>query len=307
MKVLGHIHAFNDEDVIDLSLRALANQTYPVQEILLVDNGSTDSTLKRTFPQNVTLIRHPENRGTSGAVATGFQYAIDKGYDWIWIIDADSAPRRDALEKLLSLYESFSPDVQAQTRLLASLPVEFTNHTPNHGIIFSKTKMMDRVQPGPGQEYYECDVAMWSGSLYRLEAVRSIGFPSADYFADCGEIEYGYRSKQRGYKAFVCLTSILMHNVAGQSMVFTSHRLGPLSLRLFEFSPLRCYYETRNRLNFWLYQYKDRDFVVVRRTLVLELWFLLNFLLRPRTHRRQIVACLRGIWDGIFKNMHHRY
>jgi GT2 family glycosyltransferase len=200
-----------------------------------------------------------------------------------------------------------SPDVQARTRLVASLPVEFTNHTANHGIVFSKTEMMDRVQPELAQEYYECDVAMWSGSLFRLKAVRKIGFPSANYFADWVEIKHGYRAKQHGYKTFVCLTSILMHNVAGQSMVFSPHRLGPLSLLLFEFSPLRCYYETRNRLNFWLYQYKDRNLVVARRTLVFEPWFLLNFLLRPRTHRRQIVACLRGIWDGIFKNMHHRY
>ncbi len=76
MKILGHIHTFNDEEVIDLSLQALLDQTYPLDEIVLVDNASTDGTLQRNFPSKVTIIRHTENLGTSGAVATGLQYGI---------------------------------------------------------------------------------------------------------------------------------------------------------------------------------------------------------------------------------------
>jgi rhamnosyltransferase len=178
---------------------------------------------------------------------------------------------------------------------------------PNHGIVFSAAKMMEQIQPAPGQEYYECDVAMWSGSLYRLDAVRAIGFPSADYFADWVEIEYGYRGKRHGYRAFVSLTSILVHNVGGQSMMFTSHRVGPFAVRTFEFLPLRCYYETRNRLYFWLHEYKEGDWVFVRRSLVAAVRFTANFLVRPRTHKKQIAACLRGMRDGIFGRMHHRY
>ena len=120
MKILGHIHSFNDEDVIERSLQALLDQTHPLHEIVIVDNGSTDRTLERVFPRPVTVIRHEENRGTSGAVVTGFQYALDHGYDWIWIFDADTAPRNDALEKLLSLYMTLGPKLRPQIRVLAS-------------------------------------------------------------------------------------------------------------------------------------------------------------------------------------------
>ena len=137
MRILGHIHTFNDEDVIDRSLGALLDQTYPVDEILLVDNGSSDGTLGRSFPDKVTVIRHQENQGTSGAVIAGFQYAIDRGYDWIWILDADSAPRKDALEKLVHLYQSFFPDLQGQLWRLASLPVDPTCHEPLHGFVLT--------------------------------------------------------------------------------------------------------------------------------------------------------------------------
>jgi hypothetical protein len=33
----------------------------------------------------------------------------------------------------------------------------------------------------------------------------------------------------------------------------------------------------------------------------------LNFVLRPRTHRAQIIASLRGVWDGLTGNIAARY
>ena len=83
MKILGHIHTFNDDDVIDRTVNRLMNQTHPLDKIIIVDNDSKDDTLNRTFPEKVTIIRHEENLGTSGTVHTGFKYALEKGYDWI--------------------------------------------------------------------------------------------------------------------------------------------------------------------------------------------------------------------------------
>src|SRR5688572_20770642 len=124
MRILGYIHTFNDEKVIERSLEAVSNQTHPVQEILVVDNASTDGTLRKLASKPVTLIKHSKNLGTSGAVVSGMQYAIDHRYDWIWIFDADSAPRKDSLAKLLELYNSLGPEFQEQVWLLSSLREE---------------------------------------------------------------------------------------------------------------------------------------------------------------------------------------
>ena len=64
MRVLAYIHTFNDADVIDRALDALLRQTRPPDAILLVDNASTDGTLDRTFPEQVSLIRNPTNLGS---------------------------------------------------------------------------------------------------------------------------------------------------------------------------------------------------------------------------------------------------
>ena len=277
MKILGHIHTFNDEEVIDLSLQALLDQTYPLDEIVLVDNASTDRTLQRSFPEKVTVIRHTENLGTSGAVATGLRYGIAHQYDFVWILDADCVAEKDALEKLVALYESFPIELKAQVWRLSSLPMErpkwavlegsvrlarFAGNTtpqPRHGIVFT-SRGYTRVAPIAGQAVYECDGTIWSGNLFKLSAVKKIGLPNPDYVLDWGEYEYGYVGKSHGYRAFMHQSSLLKHNITGISTAsFTTYRMGRVAFNMIEMPPIRCYYLVRNVLYFWLYEYGDRN------------------------------------------------
>lgn len=307
MRILGHIHTFNDEDVISRSMKALLDQTHALDEILIVDNASTDGTLDRTFPEIVTVVRHPENLGTSGAVVTGFQYALDHRYDWIWVFDADSAPRQDALARLLVLYDSLPPSVQEATRLLASLPMDCTTKTPYHGVVFDRDGFHQLRVEGD-EEYYEFDGGMWTGSLFKVDAVRKIGLPSSDYVLDWGEYEYGYKGKRAHLKAFMHLRSIVDHNIGGRtSLVLATGRLGPLSFPTIEFPAIRCYYFVRNTLYFWLHEYRPfclrRSISTFRETAL----FTLNFMTRPIARRTEWIACLMGMRDGILKNMGRRY
>src|ERR1700731_4469141 len=106
MRVLAHIHTMNDADVVEQLLEALRRQTRPPEAILVVDNASTDGTLNRTFPENVRIIRNPENLGTSGTVRIGLAHGLEHGFHWVWLFDADSVPEPDVLEKLLTFFES---------------------------------------------------------------------------------------------------------------------------------------------------------------------------------------------------------
>lgn len=308
MRILGHIHTFNDEEVIDQSLQALLDQTYPVDEILVVDNDSTDKTLSREFPDKVKIIRHGKNLGTSGAVISGMKYALEHQFDWIWIFDADSAPRKDALEKLVEFYQGLSRDLQTQIWLLASLRVEAaTQRKSSYELIFTPGghQLVDHDQ---GQSFYEFDGTIWSASLYKLSAVQKLGLPSADYVLDWGEYEYGYLGKRRGYRAFLHQDSIVEHNIGGQAALhFTTYRLGPKSFRMPELPPIRCYYLIRNLLYFYLHEYHICNCGTLFPRFVNISRITLSFLLRPRNRWKQSTACLRGIWDGLFKNMRNRY
>ncbi len=72
MRVLAHIHTFNDTDIVERTLAAVQRQTRPPDAILIVDNGSTDGTVDREFSAGITVIRNQKNHGTSGALEIGF-------------------------------------------------------------------------------------------------------------------------------------------------------------------------------------------------------------------------------------------
>src|SRR5438874_5929113 len=186
MRVLAHIHTFNDADIIDGTIAAVLRQTRPVDGILVVDNASTDGTLDQPMLKNAMVLRHPINLGTSGAVCSGFRYGLDHQYDWIWLFDADSVPEPEALERLLTLFAGWPRRLQDKTAFLACLPLDAQDGKPRHGGMFTKYGLT-QIDPTPEQRYYRCNTTIWSGCLYRLLAVREIGLPNPDYVLDRGE------------------------------------------------------------------------------------------------------------------------
>jgi glycosyltransferase involved in cell wall biosynthesis len=91
------VPAYQEEARITQTLAALAAQTDHAFTLLVVDNGSTDSTVERveafaaTAPFPVTVIREPE-KGVGCAVDTGFRYAIARGARLLARTDADCLP-----------------------------------------------------------------------------------------------------------------------------------------------------------------------------------------------------------------------
>jgi rhamnosyltransferase len=307
MRVLAHIHTFNDADIIDATIAAVLRQTRPVDGIIVVDNGSTDDTLERPSVNHVAVLRHPENRGTSGAVYSGFRFALERDYDWIWVFDADSVPEPDALKTLLDLYTGWPRSLQDETGFLACLPHNLQDGLPLHGGLFTRHGLAP-ARPASGERYYRCNFTIWSGCLYRLAAVRQIGLPNPDYVLDWGEYEYAYRVMKAGYKAFIHIDAVLQHNIRGYTSVNPSEvKLGPATSAVHEFPPIRCYYTCRNMFYFALYDFAEGRFGLLRSMGWRVLLLPVSFLLRPRTHGEQILACFRGIWHGATGNIAARY
>lgn len=303
MRILGHIHTFNDAEVIEQTVAALRRQTTPLVAILIVDNASTDNTLDRIGSAPVKIIRNRQNLGTSGAVVIGFEYALANGFDWVWLFDADSVPQPDALENLLKAFEALSPAERNAVCFMACRVASGAEHPP---MIFSEAGKP--IPVAAAGRCSACDCALWSGSLYRMEAVRKIGLPQANYFADWGELEYGYRARQRGFISYVVQDSVLDHDVGGTPGISVrTWRFGPIAFRIFNTSPLRCYYFLRNAIIFWVYQRRPRNLRTVLRMTLICANFAMSFAVRPIARRRQLAACLRGVWDGLTMRLERRY
>lgn len=307
MRVLAHIHTFNDADIIDRTIEAILRQTRPVDGIVVVDNASTDDTLDRPSVKHATVLRHTENRGTSGTVYSGLRFALEHDYDWVWVFDADSMPAPDALEKLLALFASFSTETQEKTAFLACIHYNIQDGVEQHAGAFDQHGFK-RLNPAPHERYYPCHVVIWSGCLYRVPALRQMGLPNPDYMLDWGEGEYGYRIMTAGYKGFVYRDAVLHHNIRGHtSLTSVTVKVGPATLRFREFAPICCYYTCRNPIYFALYDAAGGRFRLFLNAARRVFPLTLNFMVRPRNHGQQIRACLRGLWDGFTGKITARY
>jgi glycosyltransferase involved in cell wall biosynthesis len=88
-KVSLYIPCFNVEAYIAPVIEGILAQTFPADEILIVDDGSTDRTLEIARRYPVTIVRHDKNRGLAAARNTGLHRAKN---EFVAALDADCSP-----------------------------------------------------------------------------------------------------------------------------------------------------------------------------------------------------------------------
>ena len=97
------IPAYNEEEGIVETLKQLIS-SFPDSEIIVVDDGSTDSTVEYvTNFETVNLIKHEFNRGYGSAIKTGSPSATR---DYIAWFDADNEHNAENLKNMVEILES---------------------------------------------------------------------------------------------------------------------------------------------------------------------------------------------------------
>jgi GT2 family glycosyltransferase len=95
-----YIPCYNVESSIASCLDAVFKQTYPIDQVLLIDDGCRDRTLEFAAPYPVQIIRHEVNKGLAAARNTAVRHARN---DLVASLDADCVAAPDWLEQLLPL------------------------------------------------------------------------------------------------------------------------------------------------------------------------------------------------------------
>lgn len=99
MKLTVYIPCYNAEKYLEQAIRSLLDQTRTPDEILIIDDGSTDKTTEIASRFPVRLLRHDRNKGLAAARNTAFHHS---SHELVGAIDADVRPERDWLQHLLS-------------------------------------------------------------------------------------------------------------------------------------------------------------------------------------------------------------
>lgn len=94
------IPAYNEGKVIASVIRSVQKEGW--ENILVVDDGSTDNTFQEAQKTEVKVLRHILNRGKGAAIKTGFDAAKKLGADMVVTIDADGQHDPKDIEKLVA-------------------------------------------------------------------------------------------------------------------------------------------------------------------------------------------------------------
>lgn len=101
MKKLVIIPAFNEEESIVKTVNDIKENS-PSFDYVVVNDCSTDNTVKVCKENNINFIDLPINLGIGGAVQTGYMYAKKYGYDIAVQFDGDGQHDAKYLDKLAS-------------------------------------------------------------------------------------------------------------------------------------------------------------------------------------------------------------
>jgi len=134
------IPAYNAEPWIADTIKSALNQTWPSKEVIIIDDGSRDQTLRvaRQFASEVVSVVTQENQGGSAARNRAFE--LCQG-DYIQWLDADDLLSPEKVEKQMEAAE----ECQSKRTLLSSAWGYFM-YRP-HRARFSRTPLWNDLHP----------------------------------------------------------------------------------------------------------------------------------------------------------------
>jgi len=196
-------------------LDSVSGVKYSNFRIVIVDNHSRGSEYEKlkSGSENAVILRQSRNRGFSGGCNAGIRWALRNGFQYVWLLNADTVVDPNSLGELVRAIES-------DPRIGIAGGVIYSWSDPNRiqtvgGFIDPETqrgRMMDLDQVDPERCGLQ-DVDYVSGAmlLVRKEAVRNVGLLDERFFMYYEDTDWGIRMRERGWRVVATSAARVWH------------------------------------------------------------------------------------------------
>ena len=192
------IPTYNEKENIEKIIRKVF--TLPEGfHILVIDDGSPDGTadivkrLQKEFPQNLHIIERKGKLGLGTAYITGFNWALEHNYDYIFEMDADFSHNPDDLPKLYNACAKGGAGLAIGSRYCKGISVV---NWPIGRVIMSYYAST-YVRTVLGMKIYDCTAGF---KCYSKELLGSIDLEKIQMRGYGFQIEMKYNAYKLGYK-----------------------------------------------------------------------------------------------------------
>ncbi len=175
-KYLILLPVYNEQDSLEEIIHQLEKYR-DVSDILVIDDGSEDRTpglLSKM--KEIEVIRHESNYGYGAALIEGFQYAIEKEYEYVITIDSDKQHQPDEIEKFMRMNEKTHFDIISGSRYLFTSEEHFKKAPDDRRKVNMRiTREINNITG------YELTDSFCGFKLYKVEALKRLNLTEQGY------------------------------------------------------------------------------------------------------------------------------
>jgi GT2 family glycosyltransferase len=192
VKVAAIIVSHNRRELLQRCIDKLQMQTYPLEKILIVDNGSENDVIIylesiKNIDKRIELLLQ-ENLGGAGGFANGMKHALSEfiDLDFLWLMDDDGYPTESALKELVVASKQFDQSILNSFVVSDSSTKEMS---------FPFYNGIDkRLDENKDIRYFVNKANFFNGTFIPRSVVDRLGFPIAKLFVKGDELEYFERA-----------------------------------------------------------------------------------------------------------------
>ncbi|MCX6060738.1 MAG: glycosyltransferase [Campylobacterales bacterium] len=250
--IVASIVLYNPDQTVIKNIKSYLDD---VDLLFAIDNSETINHEIVNFISKNSKIHYINNNGNQGiaqALNVAAKKALEKGYQWLLMMDQDSSFTSAGLNK----YFHCIRNIPRSEQIAIFSPNRFAN--PNAEMSCSFTEKL---------------ITITSGSLLNLTLYRHIGNFNESLFIDEVDHDYCLRAHLCHYKVIEFDTIFLCHQIGNQETIKRHGQIQIVNIH----SPLRHYYITRNCLYIFskfhnnFPEFTRRRFLEVGKTLLFAL------------------------------------
>jgi rhamnopyranosyl-N-acetylglucosaminyl-diphospho-decaprenol beta-1,3/1,4-galactofuranosyltransferase len=194
-------------------LAAVLGQSRPPDHVLVVDNASTDATpsLLDELGDRVEVLRLERNTGGAGGFNAGVRRGVERGSDWLWLMDDDTIPRPDALERLLlalGRLDGLPDPVMLASRVLWTDGRVHPMNPP-----WPSRRDLDLVGAAVERSLLPIRASTFPSLLVRSDVVERHGLPRSAFFIWADDLDFSMRVL-RHEPGYLVPDSVAVHKTA---------------------------------------------------------------------------------------------